>query len=399
MSSWILQPTPRDWQKEALAAWNSTGHKGVAAIVTGAGKTVFAEMCIDSFRSSDGDAQTTIVVPTLALLDQWVVSLTEELRVPADDIATYSGEGASASPAAINVMVINTARRHAERVSLNARRTLLVVDECHRAASAENSKALRGSYSATLGLSATPRRDYDELFEDVVQPALGPVIYEYDYNRARADGVIAPFNLRNVEVELDADERRDYDAYTRRLAILLRRHNKGEDVENAMKRALRERASVSANAKMRIPVAVRLVESLGAKHCVVFHERISAAEAIASLLRSRGASVATYHSELGPEIRRDNLRLFRRGLFDVLVSCRALDEGVNIPEASLAVVASSTASTRQRIQRLGRVLRPASGKSAATIVTLFATDVERRRLEEEEQRLEGADEIVWMKAS
>jgi superfamily II DNA or RNA helicase len=87
--------------------------------------------------------------------------------------------------------------------------------------------------------------------------------------------------------------------------------------------------------------------------------------------------------------------MFRKGVVDVLVTCRALDEGANIPETQLAIVAAATASQRQRIQRLGRVLRPAVGKSRATVFTLFATEVEKRRLEEEQANLDEFVDISW----
>jgi superfamily II DNA or RNA helicase len=62
------------------------------------------------------------------------------------------------------------------------------------------------------------------------------------------------------------------------------------------------------------------------------------------------------------------------------VTCRALDEGMNAPETTVGIIASGTASTRQRIQRLGRILRPAEGKSEAVIYTLYASDQEEERL-------------------
>lgn len=396
-AQWVLTPPLREWQAEALKSWIDEGGRGVASVVTGAGKTVFAEACMDEFHRTTPNGHFVIVVPTLALLDQWYVSLLEDLRVAPDEIATYSGEGIPSKPRIVNLMVLNTARTHAAPVSALAP-TFLIVDECHRAASDKNARSLDGTHAAMLGLSATPERDYDDLFQEVVRPALGKIIYTYDYNRARADGVISPFGLVNVETHMTEAEQTDYDRLTRRLAGLVSRYNKGEDVGETMKRVLRQRASVSSNAAMRIPVAVKLVESQGHSRCLLFHEKIAAAERLASLLRQRGSSVATYHSGLGPEIRRDNLRLFRRGQFDVLVSCRALDEGVNVPEAAIAVIASSTASSRQRIQRLGRVLRPAPGKGMATIYTIFATEVERRRLEQEQSQLEGAESVSWMRA-
>ena len=92
------------------------------------------------------------------------------------------------------------------------------------------------------------------------------------------------------------------------------------------------------------------------------------------------------------------MRLFRRGAFSVLVSCRALDEGVNVPETEIGIIASSTSSTRQRVQRLGRVLRPAPRKESATVYTLYATDIEERRLQDEADKLEAAKEVRWQKA-
>ena len=66
-----------------------------------------------------------------------------------------------------------------------------------------------------------------------------------------------------------------------------------------------------------------------------------------------------------------------------------------MPETAVAVIASSTASHRQRIQRLGRVLRPARGKDKAVIYTLFATAQEQKRLSNEEAHLEGVASVVW----
>lgn len=148
-----------------------------------------------------------------------------------------------------------------------------------------------------------------------------------------------------------------------------------------------------------MPVTVSIADAHRGTRLVVFHEAIAEAEEIASLLRDRNHSVTLYHSRIAAPMRRDNLRLFREGRFDVLVSCRALDEGVNVPETEVGVIASSTASTRQRIQRLGRVLRPAPGKRSATVYTLYATDVEQERLAAEAERLTGTAEINWKRAS
>lgn len=381
-----------------MTAWKAAGDRGIAAVVTGGGKTVLAHACILDLLDRRPEAVVVVVVPTLALLDQWFVGLTDDLGVTTEEIALHGGGRRPSYDRAVHLMVINTGRTAAPDISAE-RPTMLVVDECHRSASPMNALALDGEHIATLGLSATPERDFDDLFAEVVEPALGPVIYTYDYKRARAEGVVSPFDLVNVEVPMNEDEQRRYDALTRKLAPLMRQRNQGEQVDEALERLLRDRARVSTGAHARLPAAVRMVERHRGERAIVFHEQIDAAEVITASLAHRKHRVAAYHSALGTNHRQDNLRLFRRGEIDVLVTCRALDEGINVPDASVAVIAASTAGTRQRIQRLGRVLRPAPSKQRAVVYTIFASQPEGERLRLEEERLEGIESVRWLNSS
>jgi superfamily II DNA or RNA helicase len=149
---------------------------------------------------------------------------------------------------------------------------------------------------------------------------------------------------------------------------------------------------------VRAPVAARLAESASGR-TIVFHERVHEANRILRLIKARNLSATIYHTGVGPVLRRSNLSLYRRGVYDILVCCRALDEGINVPETSFAIVASSTASMRQRIQRLGRVLRPAPGKKRAVIYTLYATNTEEKRLRSESEALAEAATTRWMRAT
>lgn len=393
---WEVKYEPRRWQEEALKRWKSDW-SGVVKVVTGGGKTVFALFCVLEFVRTTDDPVIIVVVPTTALLDQWYVSFVEELGVSEDEISCFSGDYKPEDKSIINIIVINTARYKAKSISKN-RETFLIVDECHRAGSPENSKSLEGQHKATLGLSATPERKQDEGFDKYIKPSLGPIIYSYDYNEARRDEVIAPFDLVNVQVRLLPPEEEKYNSLTKKLAIAGRKYDSGEISEDRFKAVARKRASVSNNAIMRVPVAAKLVESHRGQRSIVFHESIDAADRISEILDERSHRVAVYHSGIGPALRRNNLRLYRQGIFDVLVTCRALDEGMNVPETEVAVVASSTSSERQRIQRLGRVLRPSSEKERALIYTLFATDTEKKRLRKESDTLEGVANIKWMQS-
>jgi len=384
----------RKWQVAALHEWRAT-RRGCVEVATGGGKTVFAIACWKDLLQSGQPCQIVIIVPTTALADQWHVTMTEDAGLPESDI-THVRSGFDGAPDASCVIgVINSARGLDPSVWTKPR--FLVVDECHRAGSEQNSLALRGASIASLGLSATPERQYDEGFTERVVPRLGPIIYKYSVAEAVEDDVLSPFNLVNVRVPMLAEEQQRYDQLSRRIAVLASRRDDPDD-RLKIEALLRQRASVSNNAQMRIPVAINLLDARRGERAMVFHESIDRAEEIVVLLRNRGHSVAAYHSRIGPHLRRERLRQFRKGMIDTLVTCRALDEGANIPEVRVAVVVAATASTRQRIQRLGRVLRPAPGKSTAEVVTLYASDVEERRLQQEAGEFEDLVGVEWAQA-
>ena len=383
---------PRRWQKAALARWEAT-FSGVTKVVTGGGKTVFAYLCVERFLEEYPDGRVLIIVPTLALLDQWFVDITAATDLKDDQIALYSGRARSEHPADINIIVLNTARSVAAELS-SERPTLLIVDECHRAGSAANARSLLGEHRATLGLSATPERDGDDGFDARIAPALGPIIYTYDYPHAKADGVIVDFELVNVRISLEPDDLLRLSPVQSRLESITALIPDAPPETHA---AAMDSVGRAAQAASRVPWAVKLALSHRGERIIVFHERVGSLRRIAQALERQGQRVVTYHSGLSDSHRRDNLRLFRRGAANILVTCRALDEGTNVPEASVAVLAHSTSSTRQRIQRLGRVLRPAKTKEFATVYTLYLSDDEESRLRLEEQDLQGVARILWKK--
>jgi len=391
-----LDLTPRDWQLSALDAWKLLG-SGIASVATGSGKTIFAFLCMKSAFQVVSDLVVMIVVPTHALLDQWHVSLVEDFGVKESDISVFSGLEKSEKVSKVNILLLNTARSLAKKIA-DENDTMLIVDECHRAGSPQNARALEGNHKFTLGLSATPERQYDDGFERYLIPGLGGNIAQYDYVDAMADGVISPFNLVNVQVQLTAGESDRYEKLSKSIAREYSRNESepgsGQPSEQ-LESLLQRRAAISANASARIPVTAAIAFNHRGERTIIFHERIAAAEDILKILSQRGFSVALYHSQMFGPLRRDNLRMFRTGMIDTLVTCRALDEGLNVPEATVAIIAASTASRRQRIQRLGRVLRPAPGKSAATVYTLFATEPERERLILESGELSGTASISW----
>ncbi|WP_153559332.1 DEAD/DEAH box helicase [Roseimaritima sediminicola] len=391
----------RKWQKEALALWADAGCRGIFKVVTGGGKTVFSQACIQFALENWPDLRVFIVVPTVSLADQWAVSLTEEGGIPKSEITVYRRKQKTRTR--FVVIVINTARTIMTDLADSARDNMLVVDECHRAGSDQNAKALGGEFVATVGLSATPERPYDDNLEDRIVPRLGKVLYEYGLAEARKDGVISEFDLVNVNVPLTRPEQTEY----RRVSQLIGHRSKQlsgcspaeRQADARLNSLLRRRASIANNAAMRTATTIRLIEQHRSKKCIVFHESVTAINKMLAIAQERGHSATIYHTGIDGEYRRENLRLFRTGVFDVLFSCKALDEGMNVPEVEIAVIAAATATQRQRIQRLGRVLRPAKHKDRATVYTLYSTDAEETRLVGEAANLADIARVRWIGVS
>jgi superfamily II DNA or RNA helicase len=379
---------PRDWQVEALAKWERNNHRGIISVVTGGGKTVFALSCIERIKP----VATLIIVPTAALLEQWWEEAASYFNLDLDEINIISGN-LRFRLGTINIAVLNTAAKLAKKIA--DQKCFLIVDECHKAASDHFREALQISTVASLGLSATPERPYDEGLEDVLIPALGPVIFSYDYAAALRDGVIVPFHLKNIVFELEEDRQTEYDKLSKAIARSISKN--GADAEETITLYLK-RARVQNLSLNRCRLALKLVAANPGARTLIFHEDIEACELIHAVLHENAVPSGIYHSKMKARERAAILGQYRRGEIDVLVTCRALDEGFNVPETQLGIIAASTATRRQRIQRLGRVVRPAQNKAGAVIYTLVATGPEIARLKEEEALLEGVATVSWSKA-
>lgn len=379
---------PRAWQIEAIRRWITAGYRGIISVVTGGGKTIFALSCIAELRPDT----TLIVVPTAALLEQWWEEVADYFSLALEEIHIVRS-ARKLKTGSINIAVINTASDLP--AADNWGRLFLIVDECHKAASDSFRKVLDLKTVASLGLSATPERPYDDGLEDVLIPALGPVIFTYDYAAALADGVIVPFSLNNVVFELEEDRQAEYDKLSKAIARSMQ--DEGPEAEKTIGLMLK-RARVLNLSLNRVRIALKLVSINRSKRTLIFHEDIQACEIIASVLAEAGVPNGIYHSNMSLKTRAEALRNYRSGRSEVLVTCRALDEGFNVPETQLGIIAASTATRRQRIQRLGRIVRPAPDKDAANIYTLVATRPEIERLKEEEHLLEGVASIRWSRA-
>ena len=386
----------REWQEKAFPLWWEK-KRGIIKVVTGGGKTFFAIYCLKRYLENDSQKSILIVVPSIALLDQWYDSLSQNF-----DDKEISLNGGGEQTKTITKICISTIDSLKNIISLiDAENTLLIVDECHKIGTEKRGEMLTNAWHATLGLSATPERDYDDNFYIIIKKILGDIIFDYDYIDAREDEVIVNFKLLYGYAALLPEEENKYKKFTksiqRRAATI-----GGQDMNDyPLKMLIFNRARLVKNSKNRIPYGIELIQKYERDSWIVFTENKKQAKEFNKIVNKlKGFNSGIYNTDLNDDERQENLEKFKAGNLNVLVSCTALDEGFDMPEADGAMILSASSSKRQRIQRMGRVLRITANKENALIVTVYSSKTEYEKLREESNRykLEGVP-VKWQQMS
>lgn len=406
----------RPWQAEALAAWEGNGRRGIIAAATGTGKT---RLAIEALRRTG--ARATVVVPTRILQDQWLRELRAARIVPSRRLGTIGGPAPDPNPDhLIIVAVIDSARTGSRSLikhwNAQGDPTILVVDECHWAGSEYNRGVFEGNARWRLGLSATPERG-DDGFDDVLVPELGDIVYRYSLKDAMDDGVLADLRLVNLLVDLSKSELSEYQSLEQRIerlrADLQRTHPelfthedwtaavamaaKDEPLARRLTTLVGERRRMLARSAGRFTTVKRLLDvgEFTGRRTIVFNETIEQAEHVADLARAANVSVVVDHSKLSQRERTASQDRFRSRIADCLVVVRAADEGLDVPDADQALITSGTLNPRQRIQRLGRVVR-LSGRQPRAISLLAKGTPEELIVAGRDLELLGIDRVRTM---
>ena len=383
----------RQWQEKAFPLWWAK-KRGIVKVVTGGGKTVFAIHCLTKYLEEQKDNSIFIVVPSIALLDQWYEGLQKTFGDK--DISLNGGGEHLENISKITISTIDSVKNIIHK--FNAPNTLLIVDECHKIGTEKRGDILTGNWHATLGLSATPERDYDDNFYIIIKKILGDIIFDYDYIDAREDEVIVNFKLLYAYAEMTEAENDKYKDFTKKIQRRAATIGGNNMNDYPLKMLIFNRARMVKNSKNRIPFGVELLQKHKRDSWIVFTENKKQAKEFNKIINKKGYKSAIYNTDLDNNEREENLNNFKSGNLNVLVSCTALDEGFDMPEADGAMILSASSSKRQRIQRMGRVLRITANKENALIVTVYSSNTEYVKLKEESNRyqLENVP-IRWQK--
>ncbi|MGF1459745.1 MAG: DEAD/DEAH box helicase [Leptolyngbyaceae cyanobacterium] len=369
-------------QQEALSAWKSHDRQGVVVLPTAAGKTYLAYLAMQATPRS-----TLITVPTLDLMHQWYDQLLRTF--PTVEIGLLGGGSRDLTP--ILVATYDSAAIQAE--TLGNQYGLLICDECHHLPSDFNRVIAEYSIAPyRLGLTATPERA-DGRHEDLVQ-LLGPVVYQ-KHPEELAGSTLADYEVVQIKVTLSAAEQERYQSLIQQRNDFLQGANlwlgsldgwqrfvQASAKSPAGRRAMlahRESRAIALGTEGKLKVLGDLLERHFPDRCLIFTADNATVYRISEDLLIPAITHQTAVKE-----RQAILEKFRSGAYPTLVVSQVLNEGVDVPDARIAIMLSGTGSTREYIQRLGRILRKGAGGKRAILYEVIAEEtaeegISRRR--------------------
>lgn len=376
----------RPYQKKALDSWNSAGRRGAIVLPTGAGKTVIGMKAVELVNRP-----SIVVVPTLDLLQQWRKRLEEEFGVA---VGAYGG-----GESAVEALTVSTYDSAFIRTAeLGNRFDLIIFDEAHHLP-AESFRQIAEMFTAPYRMGLTATYERDDMLHLELPRLIGGVVY-----RLRPEDLagryLSGYTLERVDVELSEQEkeeyRRNYRAFTdylERNRIWLKtpldfqrfimRTSRDQEARRAL--LSRNRAiDIAFNSEAKMGRLEEVLEQNPEERILIFTQHNDLVYRISSRFLLPFITHTTEKEE-----RYEVLKGFREGKFRAIVTSKVLDEGIDVPEASIGIIVSGTGSSREFVQRLGRLLRKSEGKGRARLIEFVSRETSETRTSSRRKRGRG----------
>ena len=384
-------------KREATDAFLAKGH-GILEMATGTGKTSTALMILEELFASGKIVGAIISTEGTDLLDQWFQTLvmweflqTKNLRVIRQYGTHHNGPSFPLNPMqAIALVSRSQLAPLITQVEADARSKIIVIhDEVHGLGAPECLRRLQGTHAAfgyTLGLSATPEREYDEQGSAFIEREVGPVLFQFGLKEAIERGILVEFEYVALQYELtEGDKKRLAAVYSKKAA----RQREGNPM--AQEELWTELARVYKTAEQKPEIFATYLRDHPEviKHSIIFVEERSYGERILPTLDSYTHLYRTYYADDD----RENLVIFAQGNIDCLITCHRISQGIDIKHLKSVVLMSSARARLETIQRIGRCMRvdPVEPNKRAVIVDFVRLGGERDGFEIADQ-----DRARWL---
>ena len=374
-------------QKKALNSWAHNNYRGSIIAGTGFGKSRCGVMAINHVLNVIGGSSALVLVPTIQLQDQFK-----------EEFDKWECENCLGR---VEVMCYQSAHK-----LRNQQYDIVVCDEIHLGLSEKYRNFFKYNvYNRILCMTATlpeePRYKL-ELYK------IAPVVYKITLDQCVDIGIVSPYEIHCMPVELTDEERAEYkrinhEFVAHKMALepnafdfaktALKSPNVSYDIKMhavGFYKTIRERKAIVDKAHNKIEMFKNLVyNNLGQK--IITFGGLN--EFTDTLAESVAPLAEVYHSKIPKKKRTEALRRFKENEVDVLCSTKALNQGFDVPNASLGIVCGLTSKGLSMIQRVGRLVRFKEGKIGRVYV-LYVKD------SQEEKWLKSAtwdlDRVKWL---
>jgi len=339
-------------QELAIDAWRRNNCRGLLEMATGTGKTFTALTAAESLLASGSIKTVVILVPYIAIADQWKDEVSAILRLQPLVCHSQSGDwkatlrthvtlsrfDADPTPSCI-VALYDTAggpdfREQAQRLP---QPVMVIADEVHNITSDSADAVLLDSYNLRLGLSATPERYLDDIGTEKLYRYFNGTVYRFTLSDAINSDILTPYTY---------------------FPIICTPND--ETGPSALSGVLAAKFNRFVETFEHTPAATD-------GYTLIYCQWQQLEETKAWLGHHVGAAIHTFTAEEDLVERRAILRDFGDGHLHALVAMRCLDEGVDVPPTRSAFLLASSENPKQFVQRRGRVLRKYPGKTSASI--------------------------------
>ena len=377
-------------QKEALSNWKQANRRGILKHATGSGKTITAIAAIR--EHIDTGKPAIVLVPSKLLLEQWYEEIRQEiddpliLRCGAGHVSWKRNQAlsmalqnaVSGDPGSI-VIAVNDSATSSDFLNAvtNHQNVLLVSDEVHALGSAKNSEIFEQDFAFRLGLSATPERFRDpEGTSNIFRYFNGIVEPEVTLFDALKAGRLVSYDYFPVLSKLNVEEEERWIEITNRIINYMRARDLDSVVQSndkVLQTLLINRSRIAKKAEAKVDIVLNILSERyqDGQHWLVYCEDTAQLEEINQRLHEKHIEPYIYTSIMEGSAAEELRAFSMRG--GILLSIRCLDEGVDIPKISHAIIAASSQNPRQFIQRRGRVLRKSEDKLNAVIFDCIVT--------------------------
>ncbi len=371
----------KDHQVDALEGWKNADYRAIYQGCTGCGKTVIA---ISAIRHEiERGKKVLVLVPSKELLAHWnkeirriITDININVFLCGDGNIAWKNNGnlslwtsPSGSVNNIIIAIMDTAAKPEFIRSVNDGEHLFVVaDEVHNMGSPTHRRIFALKYGSALGLSATPERFGDPEGTQSIIDYFGAVLQPpYTLQKALREGVLTEYFYYPKRVELTQDEQADWDELTKKISKRFAMSHGSGDTKKGddafLHHMMIERARILKKAANKVTIAIDILRKnyKEGQKWLVYCEDIAQLQTVLTAIRNEGIDAYAYYADMLGD-RESTLSYFAEN-GGVIVSIKCLDEGVDIPSTTHALILASSKNPREFIQRRGRILRKSSGKN------------------------------------